>query len=487
MVKSMKRVLAVALAVAMMAAFLPMTQETAFAAKAKKPAQVKGLKVDVAEDNQVTVTWKKAKNAKKYTVSIKDGTTGLTASKASKKTKLSFKGGNAVKYTVKVQGVNGKKKGKFSKAVTKETNDLVKAATEELETAKAELEQAKTDLEKEKADKEAAEKEAQQAQAAVEAKEKELTDTKAAAEVEKIIATFSNPDKLSYDDVENVGAARAAYDALTDEQKLLVGDDFLDALEDAEDACDDIIEIHTAIEIASTAELPSGGWNACSVESPVVTLDGRDYYVIARVDGEKALLFSKDAYGDAVEFNAEGYEEYYNFASEMEEYGPEDCSGVWRESPIRKLLNEDFLEENPNVAKQAVSTVISENYTTFGIDNNMNYNEDYYTKTATTKDKVFLLSWNDAYKLASAGASATTEDAGGMVSGSTAIRLDVDGEQQAWWTRTTKPVSQWVTDNASNNVYCIQPSTGSNYSMISRNAKTEKAYVRPVFWMSFDE
>ena len=131
--------------------------------------------------------------------------------------------------------------------------------------------------------------------------------------------------------------------------------------------------------------------------------------------------------------------------------------------------------------------MISENYTTFGIDNNMNYNEDYYVKTATTKDKVFLPSWGDAYKMASSGASATTEDASGMQSGTKAIRLDVNGEQQAWWTRTTKPTSQWVTDNASNNVYCIQPSTGSNYSMISKNAKTEKAYVRPMFWMSFDE
>ena len=480
MIRSTKKILAVVLAAAMIAAFLPMTQETAYAAKAKKPAQVKSLKVDVAEDNQVTVTWKKAKNAKKYTVSIKDGTTGLTASKSSKKTKLTFKGGNAVKYTVKVQGVNGKKKGKFSKAVSKETNDLVKAAQTELETAKAELEQVQKD-------KEAAEKEAQEAKAAVEAAKKELADTKAAAAVETAIAPVSDPDRLKYDDVEDIQAARAAYDALTDEQKLLVGEDFLDALEDAEAACDDLIEIHTAIETASTAELPSGGWNACSVDSPVVTLDGRDYYVIARVEGEKALLFSKDAYGDAMEFNADGYEEYYNYASEMDGYDATDCSGVWRESPIRKLLNEDFLEENPNVAKQVVKTVISEDYTCYGIDNQMNYNEDYYTKTATTKDYVFLLSWNDAYKLASAGAGATTEDAGGMVSGSTAIRLDIDGEQQAWWTRTTKPVSQYVTDNDSNNVYCIQPSTGSNYSMISRNAQTEKAYVRPVFWMSFDE
>ena len=480
MIRSTKKILAVVLAAAMIAAFLPMTQETAYAAKAKKPAQVKSLKVDVAEDNQVTVTWKKAKNAKKYTVSIKDGTTGLTASKSSKKTKLTFKGGNAVKYTVKVQGVNGKKKGKFSKAVSKETNDLVKAAQTELETAKAELEQVQKD-------KEAAEKEAQEAKAAVEAAKKELADTKAAAAVETAIAGIPDAEKLGFADVEDVKAARAAYNALTDEQKLLIGEDFLDALEDAEGACDAVIEIHTAIETASTAELPSGGWNACSVESPVVTLDGTEFYVVARVDGEKALLFAKEAYGDAVEFNAEGYEEYYNFASEMEEYGPEDCSGVWRESPIRKLLNEDFLEEHPNVAKTAVATMISENYTTYGIDNNMNYNEDYYVKTGTTKDKVFLPSWGDAYKMASSGASATTEDASGMQSGTTAIRLEVNGEQQAWWTRTTKPTSQWVTDNASSNVYCIQPSTGSNYSMISKDAKTEKAYVRPMFWMSFDE
>ena len=476
-----KKIVAAALAVLMVLSFMPMMQENAFAAKkAKKPAKVKSVKVTVAKDNKVTVTWKKAKNAKKYNVSIKDGTTKLTAVKVSKKTKLTFKGGNVVKYTIKVQGVNGKKKGAFSKAVSKKTNNLVKAAEEKLAKAEADKKAAEEALAKSEADKAAAEQAVEQAQ-------KELADTKAAAAVETAIAGIPAADKLAYADVEDVQAARAAYDALTDEQKLLVGEDFLDALEDAEGACDAVVELHTAIETAKTAELPSGGWNACSVDSAVVTLDGTEFYVVARVDGEKALLFAKEAYGDAVEFNAEGYEEYYNFASEQEEYGPEDCSGVWRESPIRKLLNEDFLAEHPNVAKSAVKTVISENYTTFGIDNNMNYNEDYYVKTATTKDKVFLPSWGDAYKMASSGASATTEDASGMQSGTKAIRLDVNGEQQAWWTRTTKPTSQWVTDNASNNVYCIQPSTGSNYSMISKNAKTEKAYVRPMFWMSFDE
>ncbi len=142
-----KKILAAAMAALMILSFMPMTQENAYAAKAKKPAQVKGLSVEVAEDNQVTVTWKKAKNAKKYSVSVKDGGTGFTAVKSSKKTKLTFKGGNAVKYTVKVQGVNGKKKGKFSKAVSKTTNDLVKAAEERAEQAERDKAAAEAALE----------------------------------------------------------------------------------------------------------------------------------------------------------------------------------------------------------------------------------------------------------------------------------------------------------------------------------------------------
>ncbi len=116
MSKTMKRVSALLLAILMIVSYMPMMQETAYAAKAKKPAKVKGLKATVQEGKQtVSVSWKKAKNAKKYSVTIKDGTTGLTASKSSKKTKTSFKGQWSTKYTITVKGVNGKKKGKAAK------------------------------------------------------------------------------------------------------------------------------------------------------------------------------------------------------------------------------------------------------------------------------------------------------------------------------------------------------------------------------------
>ena len=135
MSKTMKRVSALFLAVLMIVSFMPMMQENAYAAKAKKPAAVKGLKKKVS-GKKITLTWKKAKNAKKYTVSIKDGTTKLTASKTVKKTKLSFNGQYNTKYTITVKGVNGKKKGKAAKItvklskdpeMTKAQNDLKKA------------------------------------------------------------------------------------------------------------------------------------------------------------------------------------------------------------------------------------------------------------------------------------------------------------------------------------------------------------------------
>ena len=54
---------------------MPMMQEDAYAAKkSKKPAKVKDVKAKVDQKaKKIKVTWKKAKNAKKYQVEIKLG------------------------------------------------------------------------------------------------------------------------------------------------------------------------------------------------------------------------------------------------------------------------------------------------------------------------------------------------------------------------------------------------------------------------------
>jgi exonuclease VII small subunit len=484
MVRSAKRVLAAVLAIAMIAAFMPAMQDDAFAAKkAKKPAKVKGVKVSVAKNNNVTVTWKKAKNAKKYTVSIKDGSTKLTATKTSKKTKLTFKGGNAVKYTVKVRGINGKKKGAFSKAASKKTNDLVKAAATELEEAKAELDQAKSDLEQANTDKEAAEKAAKEAQEAVEAAKKELADAKAAAAVEKAIAKIPAAADLKYADVANIDAASNAFDGLTDYQKALVGTTDKEALEAAKNAKTELVAIHEVVEAAKKAEVnPGGGENfsdkVFGYDAAVIRVDGLDFYVIDRVEGKKALLIAKDAYGDAMSF----YDEDKDAPNQSFRGCDNDLSGVWEYSQIRELLNGEFLESHPIINKMAVETNIEEKYYVMdeSEDNIMQYSKK-------TKDKVFLPSVDDAGALASGGYAPTTEDTvrARFAKGSKAGKLQVDGEDVPWWTRSTTYGQTVSTANMySSYAYVMDYST--SYVNI-REAQWEQAYVRPTFWLSLED
>ncbi len=82
---------------------------------AKKPAKVKGVKVKAAK-KKVTVTWKKAKNAKKYRVKYSYKKNLKKAKfQTTKKTKLVIKKlKSGKKVYVQVQGLNGKVKGKFS-------------------------------------------------------------------------------------------------------------------------------------------------------------------------------------------------------------------------------------------------------------------------------------------------------------------------------------------------------------------------------------
>ena len=182
-----RKVSVVIIAITMLAAMIPAMQENVFAAKAKKPAKVKKVEISVAEDNSVTVTWKKSKNAKKYVVSVKDGSTKLTSTKKVKSAKLTFQGGNDIKYTIKVRGINGKKKGKWSKAASVTTVDLLADANEAVAKAEADKKAAEEALAKAEADKKAAEEALAKAEADLKAaqdtaKEAGEADKKAAEE-----------------------------------------------------------------------------------------------------------------------------------------------------------------------------------------------------------------------------------------------------------------------------------------------------------------
>lgn len=372
MIRSTKKILAVVLAAAMIAAFLPMTQESAYAAKAKKPAQVKGLKVDVAEDNQVTVTWKKAKNAKKYTVSIKDGTTGLTASKSSKKTKLTFKGGNAVNYTIKVQGINGKKKGAFSKAVTKKTNEVVSAAVQkaldDAKEAQAKAEEAQkaaeAALKEAEEAKTAAEQRAIAAEAELEKLKKEKADKEAA---DAVVEAWADVPEItvdsSEDDIAAANAVISEYDELTDDQKALVPDDVKAEIEAAKAVIAEIEEAAAKIAAVKQAikDAEAGG---------TVTIDEKEFIVVSK-ESDTAELILKNGIED-VPFDTEGGYD-------------------WASSSLRTYLNTDWLEANPTVGALAKETSYTYWIGEYDIDE-----DDFVYQAKTSTDHVYVPAYDGA-------------------------------------------------------------------------------------------
>jgi len=94
-------------------------------AAAKVPAKVTGVKaVKPITDTMISISWKKAKNAKQYQVNYKKANAkkwiALKKTKALKITKKGLK--KNTKYKFRVRGINGRKKGKFSKVITKKTS-----------------------------------------------------------------------------------------------------------------------------------------------------------------------------------------------------------------------------------------------------------------------------------------------------------------------------------------------------------------------------
>ena len=279
MIRDMKRTIALVLAAVMIATFMPAMNESAYAAKkAKKPAQVKGVTAEVSEDNQVTVTWKKVKKAKKYKVSIKDGKSGLTAVKTAKKAKVTFQGGDEVKYTIKVRALKGKKAGKWSKAVTAETKakaapagsqealdkaEADKKAAEEAQ-AKAEAdkkaaEEAKAQAEADKAKAEEDKKAAEDALAKAEADKKAAEDALAQAEADKKAAEEKQgADKEAADkavaDAEKAAADAEAAKAQAEADKKAAEDALAQAEKDKKAAEDALEEANGKIDAAAQAK-----------------------------------------------------------------------------------------------------------------------------------------------------------------------------------------------------------------------------------------
>ena len=243
MSKTMKKVSALLLAILMVVTYMPMMQETAYAAKkAKKPAKVK-ISSAKASGKKITVKWKKAKNAKKYIVSVKDMSTKLTSSKSvGKKKSFSFTGSWNNKYQIKVRGVNGKKKGSWSKAKTVKIGQDP-AITAALEKA-AEDAAAKEKLEKDIA---AMQQTLDNYKAATAAGDVAIDEAKA------LIAAY---DELKEDNPEAVAALGPEF-----AQQI---EDLRDAVADAEQASQDAKDAEdeeTKKELDNATKLNLNTWN----------------------------------------------------------------------------------------------------------------------------------------------------------------------------------------------------------------------------------
>ena len=285
MSKTMKKVSALLLAILMIVTYMPMMQETAYAAKkAKKPAKVK-ISSAKASGKKITVKWKKAKNAKKYIVSVKDMSTKLTSSKSvGKKKSFSFTGSWNNKYQIKVRGVNGKKKGSWSKAKTvtigQDPNTVSKQDYEDALNKAAESEKAAKDL----ADK-------------LKAAQDALEIAKAVAD-SNISAVDASEDAIAAakEALEELKAAKEAWDELGDDEKAAVRDidpdlaDALDGITDQtiQDAEDAIADAEEAINNALKEVLELDSWN------PEVKKAINDMIVANKGKDDKYVVFDFD-------------------------------------------------------------------------------------------------------------------------------------------------------------------------------------------------
>ena len=114
-----KRFAAIALAVMLTVAFMPIfSGGDGFAQAASKPGKVKGFS-GTKTNQMVQLKWSKAKKAKKYRVYMKKGKSGKwKLKKTTKARKVKINGLKWKKtYYFKVRAVNGKKKGKASRVL----------------------------------------------------------------------------------------------------------------------------------------------------------------------------------------------------------------------------------------------------------------------------------------------------------------------------------------------------------------------------------
>lgn len=92
------------------------------ASSSKTPAKVSGVKAITATDSAIGISWKSAKNAKKYEVKYKVSSAKSWKSVTTTSKKATIKSlKQNTKYQFKVRGLNGSKKGSYSTTITQQT------------------------------------------------------------------------------------------------------------------------------------------------------------------------------------------------------------------------------------------------------------------------------------------------------------------------------------------------------------------------------
>ena len=130
--KRIVRILLLVVAFVVAAGMMSIGNDEVYAA-AKKPAQVKSLKLSKKTTNSLSIKWAKPKNAKKYEVAYRvSGTGDYKTTKTSKKKYTIKKLTQGTTYQVKVRALNGSKKGKWSSVKKFATTAKTPAQTKNL-------------------------------------------------------------------------------------------------------------------------------------------------------------------------------------------------------------------------------------------------------------------------------------------------------------------------------------------------------------------
>ena len=118
-----KRILSLLVTVLVVVAMINVAEglEASAKKKVKVPAMVAGLHLQLKKNVKFTLKWKKAKRAAKYQVYVKKGAGRWKKAKTTKTRVYKMTGAYDTKYSFKVRGVNGKKKGKFSRVSSLKT------------------------------------------------------------------------------------------------------------------------------------------------------------------------------------------------------------------------------------------------------------------------------------------------------------------------------------------------------------------------------